>query len=260
MVRYFIRLFAVLLVLLSTASSLWATHPLITDDSETQGTGKFQLELNGEWATDKQSTTAGTVREKGAHVSAILSAGVRENVDLVLTTPYQWIEAQDTASGSARQEGFGDSTFEVKWRFLERSGWSFGIKPGIIVPTGDDDKGLGAGKVGYSAYFISQWEREPWKLLMNFGYKRHENNIDERQDLWNASLAAEYEIVQHLALAGNIGVETSADKGTAATPAFLIVGLIYEMRKDLDLALGVKYGLNRSETDFSLLPGIAVRF
>ncbi len=260
MARHFIGLFAGVLLVLSIASSTWATHPLITDDSETQGTGRFQLELNGEWATDKENTAPGTVREKGAHLSTILSAGVRENVDLVLTVPYQWIEVRDTAFGSVRQDGFGDSTFEVKWRFLERSDWSFGLKPGVILPTGDDGKGLGAGKVGYSTFFISQWKREPWQILMNLGYKRHENDLDERQDLWHASLAAEYEIVEHLELAGNIGVETSTDKGTASTPAFLIVGLIHEMRKNLDLALGFKYGLNKSETDFSLLPGIAVRF
>jgi hypothetical protein len=148
----------------------------------------------------------------------------------------------------------------VKWRFLERGDWSFGLKPGIILPTGDDGKGLGAGKIGYSTFFISQWKREPWQILMNLGYQRHENDLDERQDLWHASLAAEYEVVEHLELAGNIGVATSADKSTTLTPAFLIVGLIYEMRKNVDLALGVKYGWNKSETDFSLLPGIAVRF
>ncbi len=251
---------AVIFILLLVPAGAWAAHPLITDDSETQGTGKFQIELNGEWATDKRNTASGTVREKSTQVSAILSAGVRENVDLVLTMPYQWIDVRDPIIGNVREGGLGDSKFEVKWRFLERSGWSFGLKPGIILPTGDDDKGLGAGKVGYSTYLISQWEREPWKLLMNIGYIRNENNLDERQDLWHASLAAEYEVVEHLELVGNIGVETSTDKGSAASSAFLVAGLIYEMRKNLDLALGVKYGLNKSETDFSLLPGIAVRF
>ncbi len=242
------------------ASEARAAHPLITDDTETQGTGKFQIELNGEWATDKRNTASGTVREKGAQVSAILSAGVRENIDFVLSTPYQRTEVRDAVSGSVREDGLGDSKFEMKWRFLERSGWSFGLKPGIILPTGDDDKGLGAGKVGYSTFFISQWEHKPWEILMNLGYIRNENNLDERQDLWHASFAAEYEIAKHLELVGNIGIETSADKGIASDPMFLILGVICEIRENLDVALGVKYGLNKSETDFSLLPGIALRF
>jgi hypothetical protein len=252
MARCCVSIFAGVLLVLSTASAARAAHPLITDDSETQGTGKFQLELNGNWTTDRENTVDGGVRERNTQVSVILSAGVRENIDLVLTTPYQWIDV--------REDGFGDTVFELKWRFFEHSGWSFGLKPGIIIPTADDDSGLGAGKVGYSTYFILQWEREPWEILMNLGYKRNENNLDERQDLWHASLAAEYEIVEHLELAGNIGVETSADKGTATDPAFLILGVIYEIRENLDFALGVKYGLNKSEANFSLLPGIAVRF
>lgn len=241
-------------------AAAWAAHPLITDDTGTQGTGKFQLEFNGEWVTDKENTVDGTVREKGTQISTIISAGVRENIDLVLTTPYQWIDVRDPVAGRVREDGIGDTVFEVKWRFFERSGWSFGLKPGVIIPTGNDEKGLGAGKIGYSTFVISQWEREPWEFIVNFGYLRNENNLDERQDLWHASLAAEYEIVEHLELVGNIGVETSTDKGPATDPAFLILGIIYEIRENLDLALGVKYGLNKSETDFSVLPGIAMRF
>ena len=251
---------AVIFIFLLVPLAAWATHPLITDDTETQGTGKFQLELNGEWATDKQNAVDGTVLEKSTHVSAILSTGVRENIDLVLTTPYHWVDVRDPIIGRVREDGFGDTVFEFKWRFFEQGGWSLGLKPGIIIPTGDDEKGLGAGMVGYSTYFITQRERKPWEFLMNLGYKRNENKLDERQDLWHASLGVEYEIAKHLELVGNIGIETSADKGTATDPAFLILGVIYEIRENLDVALGVKYGLNKSETDFSLLPGVTVRF
>jgi hypothetical protein len=31
------------------ACASWAAHPLITDDAGTQGKGKFQLELNGQY-------------------------------------------------------------------------------------------------------------------------------------------------------------------------------------------------------------------
>jgi len=260
MARCIGRLFVGVLLVLLTVSAARAAHPLITDDTGTQGKGKFQIELNGDWATDKENAVDGTVREKGTKVSGILSAGVRENIDLVLSTPYQWVDVREPNIGRAREDGFGDTVFEVKWRFFEQKGWSLGIKPGIIIPTADDEDGLGAGKVGYSTYFIAQREQKPWEFLMNLGYKRNENKLDERLDLWHASLAAEYEIAEHLDLVGNIGIETSADKGSATDPAVLILGVIYEVRENLDVALGVKYGLNKSGTDFSVLPGIAVRF
>jgi len=41
------RLIFVALLLIAYPS--WAAHPLITDDTGTQGKGKFQLELNGQY-------------------------------------------------------------------------------------------------------------------------------------------------------------------------------------------------------------------
>ncbi len=256
-----IRTFRLLLLgaIFAIPAAGWAAHPLITDDTGTQGKGKLQIELNGKWATDKDNTVGGTVRKKGTQASAIFSAGVGGNIDLVLTTPYQRVEVRD-AAGLVRKDGAGDTTFEVKWRLCEKRGLSFALKPGLIIPTGNENRGLGAGKVGYSIYLISQSEHEPWEFLVNLGYIRNENGLDERQDLWHASLAAEYEIVEHLELVGDIGIETSTDKGPATDPAFLIVGLIYELSESAELALGVKYGLNKPETDLTVLPGVTVRF
>ncbi len=251
---------AALVGLILLPGAAWAAHPLITDDPETQGAGKFQLEANGEWATDKENTVDGTVREKGTRVSAIFSAGIQENVDLVLTTPYQWVEIREPVSGLVRENSVGDTTLEVKWRLYERGPLKFAFKPGFIVPTGNDEKELGTGKVGYSAYLISGVEKEPWTFLLNVGYIRNENNLDERQDLWQVSFATEYEIVEHLELVADLVVKTNTGKGPATAPAFLIVGLIYKMRENLDLALGVKYGLNKPETDLAVLPGVAIRF
>lgn len=256
-----IRTFGLLLLgaILAIPAAGWAAHPLITDDTGTQGKGKLQIELNGEWATDKDNTAGGTVREQGTQAAAIFSAGVRENIDLVLTTPYQWVEVRDPA-GLAREDGAGDTAFEMKWRLYEKRGLSFALKPGLIIPTGNENRGLGAGKVGYSVYLISQSEHEPWEFFVNLGYIRNEKGLDERQDLWHASLAAEYEIVERLELVGDIGIETNTDKGPATDPVFLVVGLIYELSESVDLALGVKYGLNKPETDLTVLPGGTVRF
>jgi hypothetical protein len=51
-------------------AAAFAAHPLITDDAGTQGKGKFQIELNGEFTYDKEIGLGGTTREAGGELSA----------------------------------------------------------------------------------------------------------------------------------------------------------------------------------------------
>lgn len=53
-----IKVFLFVLVLTISFSLLtvsYAAHPLITDDTGTQGKGKFQIEVNSEFAYDKET-------------------------------------------------------------------------------------------------------------------------------------------------------------------------------------------------------------
>ena len=95
---------------------------------------------------------------------------------------------------------------------------------------------------------------------LNVGYIRNENKADERNDIWHASLAAEFEAKKDLKLVANIGVESNPDKTADTDPAFLLGGVIYSITEDFDMDFGVKAGLNEAETDYSLLAGIAFRF
>ena len=73
------------------ASVSFAAHPLITDDTGTQGKGKFQLEVNGEYGHDKDDG----VTTKTTQAAAALSYGVTEPIDIVLGIPYQYIRTKD---------------------------------------------------------------------------------------------------------------------------------------------------------------------
>jgi|GEM_PF-5264623 len=61
---------------------------------------------------------------------------------MVLTVPYQFLEETD---------GISDISLELKYRFYEKGGLSFALKPRISFPTGDEDKGLGAGETTYDS-------------------------------------------------------------------------------------------------------------
>ena len=241
-------------------SASWAAHPLITDDAETQGKGKYQLELNGQYNWDREDVDGVTMKTTGGLVNATLTYGVAEKVDLAITLPYQWGKVEGDGVIPHNEKGISDAVLEAKWQFYEKEGLGLAAKPGIRFPTGNHDKDLGSGRVGGQLFLIGSKEVAPWAFHVNLGYIRNENKLDERTDLWHASLAAERYMTKKLKLIANIGQERNPDIKCTNHPAFLIGGLIYSIAEGVDLDGGVKYGLTSSETDWSLLTGVTIRF
>ncbi len=250
--------FAVLI----TAGTTFAAHPLITDDAGTQGKGKMQLELIGEYGHDKEDGV--TIKSLVIPTIPAFSYGVTDAIDLVLGLPYQRIETEEGGI-TTMVRGISDASVELKWRFYEKDGLSFAVKPGVSLPTGDENKALGNGKMSSSAYFITTKALEPWAFHFNAGLVRNEYKLqaDEdanRKDIWHVSLATQVEVVKDLNLVANIGMERNPDKTSNTNPAFILGGFIYSMSKNLDVDFGVKGGLTKPETDISYLAGITWRF
>lgn len=242
------------------ACPAWAAHPLITDDTGTQGKGKFQLELTGQYDWDRENSEGVLVKAEGGEIAAALSYGIADNVDLVLGLPYLWGKAKEDGVTVYDENGIGDTVLEVKMRFVEAGGFSLAFKPGMSFPTGNDQKGLGTGKLGGHLFLIASQAVGAWEFHGNLGYILNENDADERRDIWHASVAATWEIIENLKLAVNAGIERNPDDLAKYDPAFLIGGIIYSINDHIDLDLGVKYGLNKPETDISAMAGLAFRF
>ncbi len=253
-----LRAFIIGAVLLLPVSA-WAALPLITDDTETQGRGKFQIEIGGEYDRERESGGPASVTETDYIITSTLTYGMSDHVDIFVAVPYLW-SAVSVEESTTRVNSISDTALGVKWRIHEKEGLSFAVKPVATVPTGNDKKVLGTGKVGYGAYFIVTKETDPWEMHVNLGYLRNENRIDERQDIWHASLAGAYEIKKSLKACADIGIETNRDRTSEIEPRYMLGGIIYEMREDFELSFGVKAGLNRPETDWALLPGVTYRF
>jgi hypothetical protein len=237
----------------------WAAHPLITDDTGTQGKGKFQIELSGEYEHDDDDG----VKSKVTTVASAFSTGLTDTIDLVLGVPFQFSRAsEDTDDGHevTTEEGISDVSAEIKWRFFEREGLSFALKPGVTFPTGDRDKELGGDRMTYSLYLISTLEAGPTWFHANVGYIQNENKDDDRRELWQASLAMEYAAAEKLKLVANIGVDRNPEIGTETNPAFILGGVIYSLTDYLDVDMGVKGGLNDVSPDYSILAGLTWSF
>ena len=82
---------------------------------------------------------------------------------------------------------------------MKKDGLSFAIKPGITLPNGNEDKGLGNGKLSSGAVFITTKEIKPLAFHLNLGYTRNGYKLQadkaaNRNDIWHTSLAAEVEV------------------------------------------------------------------
>jgi len=243
----------------------FAAHPLITDDTGTQGKKNFQVEINSEFNYDKEKEGGVRIKEAGGEIATIFSYGIVENVDIVLGVPFQWFRIKEDSELTSRNSGLSDLSLELKWRFYEKEGLSFALKPGLTLPTGNEKKGLGNGRPSYGLAFITTKELGAWAFHFNLGYTRNEYKLREdketnRKDIWHVSFASEVEVVKDLKLVGNIGIERNPEKASSRHPAFILGGFIYSISENIDIDWGVKAGLNKPETDFTILFGMVFKW
>jgi hypothetical protein len=254
-------LFIGIMVFFMSMSAAFAAHPLITDDAATVGQEKLQLEVNGEYGHDEYQG----VTVNAFDVGASFTYGVLNNVDIVCGIPTRHIRTSidatpSTPKSKTTEDGLGDISLGVKWRFFKGDPFSFALKPEFSLPTGDHEKGMGTGRFTYGAYLISTGEFDPWVVHLNLGYMENKNKIDERKGVWHISVAAEFSVDERLKFVANIGSEKNANKVSSINPAFALCGFIYTIQANLDVDCGVKVGLNAPEPDLAVLAGITWNF
>jgi hypothetical protein len=247
------------IVSVMTGRAAFAAHPLITDDTGTQGRGNFQMETTGTWFTDQENKNGEGLREISSFATIALAAGIAETVDLIVCVPYIWTETRE-AETVTTENGISDTVMEAKWRFYAKQNLSLAIKPGIVLPTGDEDKGLGTGHFGYTTFLIATVETEPWAFYANLGYLYLENRVDERVNLWLGSIASRLSVSERWTIVGEVGAARNTDPAESSHPAFAQIGLIYSPNDHLDLSAGLLAGLSDSEVDQSVRAGVTIRF
>lgn len=249
-----------LALLLSAPTLLFAARPLVTDDAGTVGKGKVQLETGVEVYSWKDTEDGVELKEDATEVSAVLTYGLTETIDLVAGIPYAWHKLKEDGVVAFDKNRFSDTSLEVKWRFFEKDGIGLALKPGITLPTGKYEDKFGSGRVTYGMTFIASKELDPFAFHFNAEYARNENKLGERRDLWGANVAAAYRIVKGLNLVGNIGLERNPDPERKTLPAFGLVGFNYAVADFVVIDAGCKFGLNKQEVDHAFIGGLTLVF
>ena len=267
------RLFLISSFILHPSSFAWAAHPFITDDAGTQGKGNWQLELQYQNGRNDATADAGAgpiqQESKASLFTSVLTYGLLENLDVALGL--NRLSQRTTENGNVTEDssGMADSTIELKWRFYDADGLSFALKPGVLLPTGDENKGLGTGRTSWGVALLATYEAESWSFLGNVAYssvrfKLPQDATDGRSDLWRVSGGVSYALTGEVRLVGEAGLRSNESNNDAFLPdrtsQFAMIGVIYSPTKKMDFDAGVRKNFNDAEFDKVFLIGATFRW
>ncbi|MBI5780956.1 MAG: transporter, partial [Rhodocyclales bacterium] len=208
------------------SAPLPAAHPLITDDTGTQGRGNIQIELTTEHGYEQEDGT----RENTVTTNAVFAYGALGSVDVILTFPHRRISSETEDGSRTVNQGRGDIGLDVKWRFYEKDNLSFALKPGLTMPTGDETKSLGAGRARQSLHLTTSYNADPWEYHLHLGYIHNRNVLDQHESQRHVSAAAGRRIGDRLKLVADYGTDTPASQASSLNSEFLVLGAIYSVR------------------------------
>lgn len=232
---------------LAGPATSFAAHPLVTDDTGTQGIGNDQIEIN----TDR-ARTSGAWQQIGA---LTYSHGVAPALDLYVNLP---------ATLSAPR-GIGDVSLGAKWRFREGATSSLGLKSELLLPTGSDYRGLGNGRTSAAFTLIGSVRGDPWTFHANlsmagYRYRLPVLQAANREYVWRASAAAVYALRPGWSLVADAGIVRNVAADVARNPIYLLGAVIYSPTKNVDLDAGLKTGWNAAQVDRQFGVGLTARF
>lgn len=227
---------------LAAAIDAQAARPLITEDTGTQGAGRYQLEVSAEEREERAT------RRDIEVYTGVLSYGIGETAD---------VEAGLSLFRDG-PDGVGDASLDLKWRFFERNAWSFALMPGITLPTGDERDGRGTGKTTWGSLIVLSYAPGAIAVHAHAGFRRNENKLNERESLRQLAAAATYR-VGDVRFVGELTRETNRVPG-GGTVRFSTIGAIWSMTRDVDLDVGWRQGNGSAPIDEALLLGATVRW
>jgi hypothetical protein len=193
-----------------------AGPPFRTDDPEPveKGHGEFYL-LS--YATRANGGTSGVLP------AIEMNYGPVEDVHLHVLLPI----AFDSPSGGKTQRGYGDTELGVKYRFVheDEEGWRpmIGTFPIVVLPTGNDNKGLGG---GHTMTFLPIWLQKSFGSWTTYGGGGYWTNPGTgNKNFWFTGWLLQRKINDSLTLGGEVFHETADTVGGRGNSGYNLGGV-----------------------------------
>ena len=240
-----------------------AMHPLITDDTGTQGKGGVLVESNINYMKDNEF--------RSTAIPLAVTAGITETMDAGVELPYLMLRPSSVTGQP--QSGFSDVNFKFKHRFYERekkdgdgdqTERSLAYQVAYSQPTGREDLGLGAGVARWSARLLGTTELESTEFSANLGYDSSGRAL-RRGSLFfdyavSLSITAKYERPKPWEPVVELAVIRVKGPDGYERIATALLGIIYEPSERFYVDAGVRVGLSERSEDYSILAGFGYKF
>jgi hypothetical protein len=211
----FARFLTSCFVFILTPVLAFAGPPFRTDDPEPVEYKHWEVYLasQGSFNQDERALTA-------PHVE--INYGVFPNVQLHLLAPLEYVKPD----GRLSHYGYGDTELGVKFRFIQETDRcpQVGTFPIFLVPTGNEDRGLGSGE---AQVFLPIWLQKswgPWKTYGGGGYWI--NPGTGNKNYWLFGWEVQRDLSQYLTLGGEVFHQTPSEVGGESNTGFNVGAII----------------------------------
>jgi Putative MetA-pathway of phenol degradation len=210
------------------AAAAFAGHPMLSEDTGTQGRNNWELELGYAWIRSSA--------DRSFLFQPQLSYGASPTLDLIVQP--SWTTVDGTPGGRVR--GLGDMNLDAKWRFYGAAPWSIGIRAGLALPTAQRGLGLPSGNVSPHAVLVATADLTPFAFDANLGYAYVPGDARHRPDQYHFSAAATYAANERLFLVLDVAADSNPDSDPGSCQAVALLGVIYTVRPGLDVDVGYR--------------------
>jgi len=252
-----IRIYLLIWLFIELSTSIsFAFRPFRTEDAGITPIGFFSVELGNEFrksddGKDNVTTFALTYG---------LLDWIETEIDFALLT---------LRPDSGKNEfGFGDTVILSKFKILGEKGVlhdddlfpEMVIRPSVLIPTGDEDKGLGSGNIQLGLLLVL--EKNFWKVggRANIGYfASNDPTLDQNfEDRFFYGVQADVPLFTERL---SFGTELTGQFGeSVGAPLFSLTGLVFQITENIVLDGGVELGLKDAGSAVTAIVGITFGF
>lgn len=205
---------------------------------------KIYIQEEGELYVILEAAYEKAKHEREFELSAEVSIGVTDRMQIVAEVPFEFVNPDD----DTKSDGLGDISMGFQYNLVQGPDFSFGVRSGFVIPSGDEDKGLGGGQFVWEPNLLGALRVGQSEIYAGVGSEIHTGNDDGDPDAFTYTIAGAYpwrQLIGSVELAGTVSGESHE--------IYLAPSLWWDVADFLQAGIGVPIGLTSDSVDVQIV-------